>query len=129
VAGFSELRYSQADSRDRPLVRYILTKIDSHLRKDAVADYSKMTIEHIAPQNPPASATTVQLYSTLGNLILISEELNGKLKNKGFVEKKKLLTGAGCPLDDAISGAAAWNDKAIAARTKALADLLYAKDI
>jgi Protein of unknown function (DUF1524) len=52
-AGFSALHYSQSDSRDRPLIRYILAKIDASLRKDAAIDYSKMTIEHIAPQNPP----------------------------------------------------------------------------
>jgi Protein of unknown function (DUF1524) len=72
-AGFSKLRYSQSDSRDRPLIRYILAKIDAHLRKDATVDYSKMTIEHIAPQNVPRETSLVTSYASIGNLVLVSE--------------------------------------------------------
>ena len=128
-AGFSALHYSQSDSRDRPLIRYILAKIDASLRKDAAIDYSKMTIEHIAPQNPEAGAAAAAPYATLGNLVLVSEELNGKLKNKTFTQKKKIMADARVPLDDTIKNAAAWGDTEITARIEALAELLHANGI
>ena len=128
-AGFAALRYSQQDSRDRPLVRYILEKLDASFRKDAAIDYAKMTIEHIAPENPPAGKTAPTLFATLGNLILVSEELNGKLKNKPFDQKKKMMIEAGVPLDPILQKATVWGDKEIGDRTEALAELLYATDI
>jgi hypothetical protein len=128
-AGFLQLRYSQFDSRDRPLIRYILGKIDAHLRKDATVDYSKMTIEHIAPQNPPGAAGAIPLFATIGNLVLVSEELNGKLKNKSFPEKKKIMLDVGLPLDGDVKSAGNWGQTEIEKRTKALALLLHTKDI
>ena len=128
-AGFSELRFSQSETRDKALIQYILGKIDGHLRKDATVDYSKMTIEHLAPQNPPAGTATPKLFATLGNLVFVSEDLNGKLKNKSFADKKTMMTNAGVPVDDIIKNANQWGDSEIKARTEALADLLHVKDI
>lgn len=130
AAGFSQLHYSQSDTRDRPLIRYILQKIDAHLRKDSTVDYSKMTIEHIAAQKPPTGGTPVTRFSEIGNLVFVSEGLNGeKLKNKRFAEKKKIMTDAGVPLDQSISQATNWGDIEIKARTAALAALLFKQDI
>jgi hypothetical protein len=125
VAGFSELRFSQLETRDRPLIRYILAKIDRSLRTDPSVDYSLLTIEHISPQSPPGGLAPVSNYADIGNLILVSEELNGKLKNKSFSEKKKLLQAANVPLDATLLGAAAWGKVEIAARTAALAKTLH----
>ena len=66
---------------------------------------------------------------TLGNLVLVSEELNGKLKNKTFTQKKKIMADARVPLDDTIKNAAAWGDTEITARIEALAQLLHANGI
>jgi len=126
VAGFMDLEYSQADSRDRPLIRYILTKIDTELRKDSIVDYSRMTIEHIAPQNPPTSGEATALFGAIGNLVLVSEGLNGKLKNKSFAEKRKIMHEAKFPLDDALEKATSWGDSEIRARTEFLANFLHA---
>ena len=88
-----------------------------------------MTIEHIASQNPAAGTPEVAGYATIGNLVLVSDDLNGKLKNKPFPQKKQIMTDAGLPLDDAIKQATKWGDTEISTRTTALAALLHAKDI
>src|SRR5205823_5083270 len=52
TAQFVDVRFLSSDSKQRQLVRYLLEKFDHHLRVDKSADYEKMTIEHIAPENP-----------------------------------------------------------------------------
>jgi hypothetical protein len=124
-AGFAELSYSQSDSRDRPLIRYILGKLDADQRNDVSIDYSKMTIEHIAPQNPPAGSPVVSRTGSIGNLILVAEGLNGTLKNKPFKEKRDIMIQAGIPVGPHIKNATSWGDSEIDARTKAMAERIH----
>lgn len=121
LAGLRDLKYSASDTRDRPLIRYVLEKVDARLRKDAVVDYSTMTIEHVASQNPGQGEQQASLFATMGNLILVSEDLNQKLKNKSFAEKKKLITQAQLPIDSVLAN---WGNPQITARLEALAKLL-----
>lgn len=123
-AGFSELTFTSTDTRDKPLIRYILEKVDNHLREDKITDYDKMTVEHISPENP-ATTQSVTLVGSLGNLIFVSTGLNEKLKNKSFAEKKQLLKKAGVPLGKVLSAASKWTDKEIKKRTGELAKLAY----
>ena len=106
LAGLRELRYSASDTRDRPLIRYVLEKVDARSRKDAVIDYSKITIEHVASQNPRQGEKPASLNAAIGNLILVSEDLNQNLKNKSFAEKKKLFAQAHMPMDSVLANAA-----------------------
>ena len=57
----------------------------------------------------------------LGNLLLVSEELNGKLKDKPFKDKKRILKDAGVALPKEIESAEEWRAKEIIARTESLA--------
>lgn len=127
-AGFSELRYTSTDTRQRLLIRYILGRIDEFHRDDKTVDYDKMTVEHIAPENPiGASLVDADDVGKVGNMIFVSEELNLKLKNKGFMDKKAALVKAGVPLDPILSKATKWTSSEIAARSKALAEVCYDK--
>ena len=119
-----DLRYGPGETRDRALLKYALSKIDRSLRKDAVVDYGKMTIEHIASQNPPAGTPAAAKVPNIGNLILVSEALNGKLKNKPFADKTKILTENGLPLDEHVTKAKTWGDAEIDARTMWIAKQL-----
>lgn len=50
-AGFAELHYGQDDTKAKPLVGYILERVDRAIRgMDPPVDYRNMTIEHISPQ-------------------------------------------------------------------------------
>jgi hypothetical protein len=102
----------------------VLESIDAKFRKEVVIDYSKMTIEHLAPQNPREGEKAASLHASVGNLILVSEDLNQKLKNKPFIEKKKLLTQAAVPMDPFLLFATSWDDKQIVARAERLAEFL-----
>jgi uncharacterized protein with ParB-like and HNH nuclease domain len=127
LAGFSDLTFTSMDTRHKPLIRYILEKVDTHLRDDKITDYDKMTVEHISPEHS-ATAQGATLIGSLGNLIFVSTELNKKLKNKPFSDKKQLLKTAGVPLGKTLAAANKWTDEEISKRSTELAKLTY-KDI
>lgn len=127
TAQFREVRFLSSDSKQRPLVRYILERMDTHLRTDQVVDYDKMTIEHIAPENPLGGNSKGLDPGNIGNLIFISEGLNSKLKNKDFAAKKAALLSAGIPLDDVLKNATQWTAKEINSRATLMAKLAYNK--
>jgi len=61
----------------------------------------------------------------LGNLILVSDELNGRLKNKPFKDKKRILLDHGCKLPKVIETASAWTASEITKRTELMAEEAY----
>ncbi len=127
-AGFLELRYSEEATKQGPLVRYILRRLDGALRKGAAVDYDRMSIEHIAPQNPPAqSGLSAETVAAIGNLILVPEKLNTALANKAFTKKRALLEKEKVPMDPILRGATQWTQSEINARQQALAKLCHEK--
>lgn len=127
-ANFVKIRYLYSYTKQRALAKYILARLDAHARQADAMAYDKMTIEHLAPQKPVAGqGPSAALVGQLGNMILIPEKLNGKLGNKGFAEKLKALKQAGVPLEAEIEQATAWGSAEIAARTKRLSSIAYAK--
>ena len=123
---FPQLVYTDNVTKQKRLVKYVLQKLDSRVVVPSIVDYEQMTIEHIAPQSLIGSgghsdATVGQI----GNLILVSPDLNKKLKDKPFREKKKILTAAGFKLPTELAHAKTWEPVDIAARTALLAKVAY----
>jgi uncharacterized protein with ParB-like and HNH nuclease domain len=125
-ARFLELRYSAKFTKQKNLVRYILTKITQHNSSGVSVDAERMTVEHIAPENPtrPASLSDEQVAS-LGNLILVDSKLNNKLGNKNFADKKRILRNSRSWFDSIIGQASTWSPTEVEARAKALATQAY----
>ena len=124
-ANFLEVFYSDEFTKRKPLVRYILAKINSHHVDGLTIDYSQMTIEHIASQNPSESKLGQQPIASLGNLLLIDHELNRKLGNKEFSKKKQLLRKSDVWIDETIADAIYWGEDEINHRTMKLAEIAY----
>jgi uncharacterized protein with ParB-like and HNH nuclease domain len=122
VALFPELIYTNKVSKQRALVKYVLVEFAKHDKMALPADYDDLTIEHIAPQSIVNDAEwTHETVGQLGNLILVTDEINSKLKDKDFKTKKELLKAAGYPLPPDVAGAEAWTPKHIVERTTSLA--------
>jgi len=122
---FLELTYSSSDTRQRPLVRYVLEKMDEHFRLDRNVDYNKMTVEHLSPENPAGGAKKITNVGAIGNLIFVSEETNGRLKNKDFAAKKAILEADGVPIDPVLRMASIWTDAEINRRANLFASHAY----
>jgi len=126
-AGFKELAFSTENTKQKALVQYILRRLDQHQRGSTPIDYGLMTIEHIAPENPPSGTARTKRLAQIGNLLLLDEVGNGKVANKDFPAKKLIYQSYGVPVDKAISTATSWGDKEIEARTTDLAKTAYNK--
>jgi hypothetical protein len=126
-AGIGQLEYLSTNTKQKALVQYLLQRLDHELRKGPPVDYTKMTIEHIAPENPASDALVIDGTGRLGNLLLLDEASNDKVANKPFTEKKKLYEIAAVPLDSTLADAENWTATKIDARTKALAQIAYNK--
>jgi len=125
---FSEIIFTNELTKNKKLVQYILSKIDSHMQKTYTVDYNNMTIEHIAPQNQKGPKNIEsKILGQLGNLLFLKKDLNEKLKNKDFIEKLKILQHNSVLLDRTLKNAKEWGEKDIQERTKYLAKLAYEK--
>lgn len=122
VALFPELIFTKQLSKQRALVRYVLLQFAKYDGLTLPGDYDDLTIEHLLPQEKiDDEEISNELVGQLGNLILVSAELNGKLENKSFVKKKEILLNEGYPLPQSIVDAKEWNADAIEQRTEELA--------
>jgi len=88
-----------------------------------------MTIEHIAHQSQQkGSVLTDEQVGEIGNLILVDEDLNGKLGAKPFSEKHKMLMNSqGVWKDDYLSKQTDWGATQIRKRSDHLAKLAFEK--
>jgi hypothetical protein len=128
-ASFQNIICTNEITKQKDLVKHTLSRLDAHMRKDATVKYASMTIEHIAAQSalPEQNQLEEEHYGQFGNLILVTPEVNTKLGNKTFKEKKKILTDNGVPLDDVVKQAEEWGLEQIVKRTETLSALSFKK--
>jgi len=125
---FPEIVQTDRLSKQRGLVKYILSAFDREMRSGAVTDYEKMTIEHLLPQSQIGEeGLTETVVGQLGNLILVSPEMNERLGDKSFAEKKRILKGAGFPVPKEVAEPDEWTPTTARARTEAMAVQAYKK--
>ena len=123
---FMELKYSTKLTKQKNLVRYILTRIYQHNSTGLPIDPQQATIEHLAPENPPMNATLSEEHvASIGNLILVDQALNNNLANKAFSEKVQLLKEANVWVDPVILKAKQGGPSEIKNRTRLLAKEAY----
>lgn len=125
-AVFPNLIYTDNVTKQKRLVKYVLSRLDSHGQLATVTDYEQMTIEHVAPQSLIGNGVyTDGVIGQLGNLLLVPSDLNGQLKDKAFADKKRVLVDAGFRLPKDLLSAKKWDIKEIKTRTNALAREAY----
>jgi hypothetical protein len=128
VAGFQVLGYSSTEPRAKPLIQYVLEGLYRHAAPGgAEINFRAMTIEHIAPERPRDDDDLENArIASIGNLMLVSEELNNALANKSFSAKKTILADqVDLVVDEKIAGVEVWDDEAIDDRTKWLAGIAF----
>lgn len=126
VTAFMERFYFTSEyTRDAKLVRYVLGAFlrDAH----PTTGQDNLTIEHVMNQEEMKTGEPFEVVGVIGNLLLVSDALNGKLGNKKFPPKKKILeSAAGKPFDiGGILQETSWTSVEIEARTRLLAETAY----
>jgi hypothetical protein len=126
-AAFVELRSSRVYTQQTALVRYVLANLHvAAVVSSAVpVDVDLLTVEHLVPQGAkrPASIPVGDV-ARLGNLLLVTEELNQQLEDKSFGEKRKILAGVD-GIEPEIVSAKAWGAVEILDRSKRMAKSAY----
>ena len=122
---FSQLIYRNDLTRYKDLVRYAMEKLQRAQGWKTETDFDVLTVEHIINQTGGKRTESSDDCGAVGNLILISEELNSKLGDKSPTEKMKILSASKIPLGDVLDGATNWGYEDIVKRGNALAELGY----
>lgn len=127
-ADFRTILCSNKFTKRKALVQYILGKIQTTSMSGVALDPSRMTIEHIACQSSAGSEiVTDEQVAEIGNLILVTEGLNGRLGSKSFKDKMAILRKSRVWLDESLKTATSWGPTEVRCRTDALAKLAYEK--
>jgi Protein of unknown function DUF262/Protein of unknown function (DUF1524) len=123
---FPNIIFTDNITKQKKLVKYVLVGLHSQQVTAEAIDYDQMTIEHLAPQSLIGQhGYDDALIGQVGNLILITEALNGKLENKPFKDKKKILIDNGFKLPVLIEQATGWTAAEIKQRTDSMAIEAY----
>ena len=123
---FPEFVYTENFTKQRNLVKYMLVGFAKASPSGVTVDYKPMTIEHLVPQSMIGDGDyTDAIIGQSGNLVLVSEELNKKLKNKPFKDKKRIMEDHGYDLSAELAVASAWSKSDILDRTQRLAEEAY----
>lgn len=125
---FPNIIYTDNFTKLRRLVKYTLREFHKAQTTQTATDYEQMTIEHLIPQSQIGkSGYSDELVGQLGNLILVPEKLNNKLRDKPFSEKKSILLDNGYKLPADIKSRSDWGPSDISTRTNTLADQAFNK--
>jgi hypothetical protein len=123
---FPEILYTENITKQRNLVKYALVGLANENTKGVSINFDQLTIEHLAPQSSIGKENfSDHDIGQLGNLILVSEDLNRKLKNKPFKDKKLILQNEGYDLFPDVLQLEEINPAIIEERTKEMATKAY----
>ncbi|PHR90700.1 MAG: hypothetical protein COA80_15545, partial [Leeuwenhoekiella sp.] len=129
IANFLELHYSSTFTKEKALIKYILSKYDQYysakLNTGTSINYDLMTIEHIHAENANSPSIEIENIGKVGNLILMDETLNGKLGNKTFASKHSVYLSSHVYLDEELKRATKWEKEDIIQRTEFMAEKFY----
>lgn len=124
TAAFHEIGYTNANSKQKALVQYILREFSLHYEYSYRADFDELTIEHVHPQSTTNNEWVDKTIGGLGNLILVDTDLNNQLDSKPFSEKIKVLEGTGL-LPQFFKGRNSWTPDLVSEHTKDMAAVAY----
>lgn len=130
------------DWKKTPVTRYVLSEIYNRTSGSDYVDRSKVNVEHIMPtscKNLKKNWPTIteeehmRCCHKLGNLLLLNENINSKIKDRDFDYKKdwylKNDVGNTCKKyadvqDSLIIDCAGWNEETIRERTEFLVNMI-----
>lgn len=110
------------------MVRYVLEKMSRSQGHAYSENYDDLTIEHLVPQSSiDGKMWRDEEIGQIGNLILVTKDINQKLENKTFKEKRDILVKAGyqSALPSYFMNTEELTSALIAQRTEELARLAY----
>ncbi|MBD2782860.1 DUF262 domain-containing protein [Xenorhabdus szentirmaii] len=123
---FSELNYLSNKTRNKNIIKYILSKQLGDAISCLNINHHLLTIEHYIPESNIKSGVSGEIIGSIGNLLLIDEVTNNNvLKNSAIEEKYNILNKSGYPLNKTYIMNPLWGEQEIKQRTEMIAKQLY----
>lgn len=123
---FKEIYYTNSNSKQKTLVRYVLRGFSENFGYKYPVDFDDLTIEHVQPQSKiGVDGWTEVNVGRLGNLIFLDQKMNGKLDVKSFKEKMAVLEQQGYTVPEAMRGRDDWSVTDVDQHTEAMALIAY----
>ncbi|MBV4469382.1 DUF262 domain-containing protein [Pseudomonas siliginis] len=127
VVAFREISYTNANSKQKNLVRYILRAISEFYSYKYPCDMDELTIEHLHPQSMVGGGWDEWNVGQIGNLIFLDQKFNEKLKTNKIEDKLSKLSANGYVIPTELIGLVTWTPEQALARTDLLAKAAYEK--
>lgn len=123
---FKEIYYTNTNSKQKNLVRYILRKFSEHYSYKYPVDFDELTIEHIHPQSEIGEDEWDEVnVGQLGNLIFLDQRMNGYLDTKPFSEKVEIMISKGYTLPEDLREKDSWSVSDVNSHTENMAEVAY----
>lgn len=126
VVAFNQISYTNSNSKQKNLVKYILRNVSQHFGYKYPVDFDDLTIEHLHPQAKIGiDGWTEHNVGQLGNLLLLDQKMNGEIGTKPIGEKIGVLIGQGYTLPNYLAGVDSWSPAQGIAATEEMATAAY----
>ncbi|MDT4863369.1 hypothetical protein FQZ97_980710 [compost metagenome] len=125
---FREIAYTNANSKQKNLVRYILRKVSEHQQYKYPTDYEELTVEHLHPQSLTDKDGWNELnVGQIGNLLFLDQKANGEMNVKSPKDKIAYLKKHKYSVPDELTEVEIWTPDLAQARTDMIAEIAYTK--
>ncbi|TVP68442.1 MAG: DUF262 domain-containing protein [Leptolyngbya sp. LCM1.Bin17] len=124
---FKEIVFTNSNSKQKNLVRYILRKFSEYYSYNYPVDFEDLSIEHIYPQSSINNEWPEEIVGCLGNLIFLDQKTNEKLASKSFETKKKIIISCGCSIPKFVMDSREWTQENIVKHSETMAEAAYNK--
>ena len=122
---FAELNYLSNKTRNKGVIKYILSKQLGEAISGLNINHHLLTIEHYIPESSLKNGVSADIIGSIGNLILVDEVTNNNiLKNSAIEEKYKILNKNGYPLTQTYINNSSWGEQEVKERTEFIAKQL-----
>ncbi|MGL4501083.1 MAG: DUF262 domain-containing protein [Planktothrix sp.] len=120
---FCKLKYLKNYRRNQRIIQYIFTYLELDKQKTGEVSPDNITLEHILPQ----SSGTEDFIGSIGNLLPLASQLNGKASNKSLQDKMEYYYQSKFLVTQHFTKTvpAQWGREEIEARTLELAEDCY----
>ena len=122
---FKEVYYTNANSKPKNLVRYVLRKFSEHYGFKYPVDFDDLTVEHLYPQSKIDNKWPAEIVGSFGNLIFLDGKMNEKLGNKSHGEKIKALKQKGYSLPSVMKESDEWTPEMVLKHTEEMAKVAH----
>ena len=124
----SRLYYSSKNTKQKKLVQYVLKRLEYEKQNYNINLYN-ISLEHIYPEKFDKNWIDIDMkfIQSIGNLVLLDKDINSKIGNKNYEEKKRIILNESTLLTtkEVFEEYYDWNKENIQKRKNSLIEKLY----